>query len=98
MKLLSKLTPMRAESVAARVEALREAIGITRGEFADSVGIDRSSYTKIAKAEKPLKAEMAYAISMRWGVSMDFIYKGSLDNLPSRYESAVIAALKAASE
>lgn len=81
------------EGVARRLDALREATTLEKGIFADTVGIDRSSYSKIIKGEKPLKAEMAYAVSMRWGVSMDFLYKGSLDGLPSNLSASIIAIL-----
>lgn len=81
------------DGVAARLDALREATGLDKGIFADTVGIDRSSYSKIIKGEKPLKAEMAFAVSMRWNVSMDFLYKGSLDGLPSNMSASIIAIL-----
>lgn len=79
--------------VAARLEALRLATGLLKGEFADSIGVDRSSYSKILNAEKPLKVEMGYAVSERWGVPMDFLYRGHLLNLPDQYDKAIIAAL-----
>lgn len=70
------------EAVADRLIRLREYHDLSQGAFADSVGIDRSSYSKIERGTKPLKAEMAFAIAERWGVSMDFLYRGRLTELP----------------
>ena len=93
MKFTPDLSPMSTTKVAARIEALRHATGLGASLFADEIGIDRSSYTKIAKGTKPLKAEMGFAVAVRWGVSMDYLYKGDLSNLPSKYESAIISHL-----
>ena len=61
------------QETSARVVAVREALGMGKGEFADSIGVDRSSWTKIEKGEKPLHADHAYRISERYSVPMDFL-------------------------
>lgn len=71
-------------AVGERLVRLRHYHGVNQGEFADSVGIDRSSYSKIERGAKALKADMAFAIAERWGVSMDFLYRGRLDDLPHK--------------
>ena len=81
------------EGVGARLDALRAATGLEKGLFADTVGIDQSSYSKIIKGKKPLKSDMGYAVSMIWGVSMDYLYKGSLDGLPPNLSATIIAIL-----
>lgn len=86
-------TLMGPEVVARRLESLRIASGLSKGDFADSVEIDRSSYSKIIKAEKPLKIEMGFAVASRWGVTLDFIYFGRFDKLPEKYAKTIIAAL-----
>lgn len=68
--------------VGERLRMLREHHEMHSGAFADSVGIDRSSYSKIEQGKKPLKADMAFRIAERWGVSMDFLYRGRLTELP----------------
>ena len=74
-----------------RLTTLREGLGIGRGAFADSVRIDRSSYTKIEAGKKPLNQDMAYRISLRWGVTMDYLYKGGIsdDAVPASAEATV---------
>jgi len=70
------------EGVGHRLEAIRTALHLQKGEFAKSFGVDPSSYSKIIKGEKPLLAESAFQISEQWGVTMDYIYRGRLLGLP----------------
>ncbi|WP_420584912.1 helix-turn-helix domain-containing protein [Ruegeria sp.] len=79
--------------VGRRLDALRAATGLEKGEFADTVKIDRSSYSKIIKGTKPLKIEMGYQVSERWDVSLDFLYRGQLDKLPSSLSKTIIEHL-----
>lgn len=79
-------------AVAERLRILRIYYEKNQGEFADSIGLDRSSYSKIEQGKKPLKAEMAFAIAERWGVSMDYIYRGRLTELPHKIADAFMAA------
>lgn len=76
-----------------RLDALREATGLDKGTFAETCAIDPSSYSKIIKGAKPLHHEMAFACAERWGVSMDYLYRGSLDSLPSAYAKTIIEIL-----
>lgn len=79
---MDRHSPFHPEAVGRRLEALREHHQLTRADFADSVQIDATSYGRIEKGLKPLKADMAYRISERWGVTMDFLYRGRLTELP----------------
>jgi transcriptional regulator with XRE-family HTH domain len=71
------------QNVGQRLEAVREALGLQKGEFAQSFDVDPSSYSKIIKGEKPLKADMAFMIAEKWGISMDYLYRGRLSDLPA---------------
>ncbi|ATG49756.1 transcriptional regulator [Celeribacter ethanolicus] len=86
-------SPFNPKSVGRRLEALREHHHLNKADFSDSVGIDRSSYIKIERGDKPLKAEMAYAISERWGVSMDYLYRGRLTELPAPLADSLMRSL-----
>lgn len=85
--------PLRTEQVAKRIKALRETLGLSKAEFADRVGIDRSSYTKIENGDKPLNIEMGYTISEIYGVPLDFIYKGQMHQLPGHLLDPLRVAL-----
>lgn len=80
-------------AVGRRLEALRIATGLQKGPFADSVTIDASSYSKIIKGQKPFTSEMAFRAAERWGVSMDFFYRGSLDKIPSTWLASIMESL-----
>jgi transcriptional regulator with XRE-family HTH domain len=69
-------------AVGRRLDATREALGLEKGSFAESVGIDPSSYSKIIAGKKALNADMAYAISERYGIPMEYLYRGRLTDLP----------------
>lgn len=75
-------TEMAPKKVAKRVEALRNVLGINKSAFADQVGIDRSSYAKILKGDKPLALDMGYSICEHFNVSMDYLYRGKTHDLP----------------
>ena len=79
--------------VGRRLEAIRMALDMSRKDFANSFGLDPSSYTKTADGEKQLRSGAAFAISERWGVSMDFIYRGRLTGLPDDLRDAILRNL-----
>ena len=81
---MTEHSPFHPIAVGRRLHALRQYHEKTRAEFAASVQIDATSYGRIEKGLKPLKADMAYRIAERWGVSMDFLYRGRLNELPPR--------------
>lgn len=84
--------------LAPRLIAARQALGLNKGEFADMIGLDRSSYTKIEKGLKPLLPREASRIWQLYGIDLNFIYLGQVGGLPSNLSSKVIANLKAATE
>lgn len=86
-------SPFHPSAVGRRLIALREYRGKTRTEFAASVQIDPTSYGRIEKGLKPLKADMAYRIAERWGVSMDYLYRGRLTELPEDLADSLMSRL-----
>jgi DNA-binding XRE family transcriptional regulator len=95
VKLPDTLSEIHPARVALRLIALREAVGLGPSEFADSVGIDRSSYTKIESGAKTLHQYMAYDIATRHGVTMEYLYRGRTEDghLPVKYAQAIRAFL-----
>lgn len=85
--------PYEPVLVARRLAALREALGMTKAEFADLIGVDRSSYTKIEKGAKPLLPPNAYRIWELFGVDMNYIYLGHVHTLPENLSKAVTSNL-----
>jgi transcriptional regulator with XRE-family HTH domain len=79
---MERTSPFHPEAVGQRLEALRLHHALNQSEFSKSVNIDQTSYGRIEKGLKPLKADMAFRIAERWGVSMDYLYRGRLTELP----------------
>lgn len=85
--------PWEPTVVAPRLIALRESLGMNKVEFAARIGVDKSSYTKIEKGEKPLQTSAAYKIWQLWGVDLNFLYLGQIGGLPHRLSSTIITHL-----
>lgn len=81
-------------NVGLRLAAIRSASGLTSGDFAKTVDIDPSSYSKIELGKKPLNVDMGFRVAERWGVSMDFLYRGSLNGLPDNIMASLRDAEK----
>jgi transcriptional regulator with XRE-family HTH domain len=87
------LQPYEPALTARRLRAIRLALGLNKATFADMIDIDRSSYTKIEKGEKPLLPASAYRIFELYGVDMNFLYLGQVGGLPLRMSSQVMSHL-----
>ena len=76
-----------------RLEALREALKLEKGEFSLSFGLDPSSYSKMLSGAKPLKSEYGFAIATLWGVTMDFLYFGDFSKIEESLRNSIMANL-----
>lgn len=79
--------------VTPRLIALRAALGLSKSEFADRIGIDRSSYSKIEKSAKPILPKDAQKLWGLWGVDMNYIYLGRVDGLPAHLSTKITSHL-----
>lgn len=67
------------ETIAARLRALRIELGYgTQTAFADRLGIDKSTYNLYEKAKRPLTFETACLIRREFGISIDWLFFGDL--------------------
>ena len=67
-----------------RLRLVRESFELNSGDFARSIQVDPSSYSKIEKGEKPLKMEMGFKVAEIYGVTMDYLYRGRLVDIPEK--------------
>lgn len=72
----------RWDRVGPRVTAMRETLVLSKAEFADSIGLDRSSLTKIEKGEAGLDIATGEVIAALYGFGLDFTYRGDLSDVP----------------
>ena len=93
MKNREKMPQIDMAGVGRRLEALRQALNLSRKDFADSFGLDPSSYTKTVVGEKQLRSEAAYIIAESWGVSMDYIFRGRFTDLPEHLRESILKHL-----
>lgn len=62
-----------------RLEALRKELGFkTQDAFAEKLGIDKSTYSSIKNGKRNLSFETACAIRSMWGISIDWLFFGDL--------------------
>lgn len=82
--MLGKLIPQesRPERVGPRVTAMRETLKLSKSEFADAIGLDRSTLTKIEKGATGLDIAHGVTIAAIYGFGLDFIYRGDLSDVP----------------
>lgn len=76
--------------LARRLTAVREALGYkTQSDFAKGAGISYKSYSQCENGTHSLSLPNAIRLRERYGISLDFIYCGSLDTLPHKIASAL---------
>lgn len=88
------LSEARPEKVGRRIAALREAMAMSKAQFADALGYDRSSQTKLeAGGKKLLQIDTAMKICAMTGVGLDYIYRGDLSDVPEKIRPKVLIEL-----
>lgn len=94
-KLLNDLIPneSRPERVGPRVTALRETLSLSKAQLADSIGLDRSTLTKIEKGMMGLDISRGEAIATLYGFGLDFIYRGDVSDVPDRHRARLLVEL-----
>lgn len=94
-KLIANLIERQShpDKVGPRITALRDALELSKAEFADSIGLDRSSLTKIEKGKAGLDIAVAEQIAGLYGCGLDYIYRGDLSDLPRGLQSDVVKNL-----
>lgn len=91
--LSSEMHPTR---VGERVTAMRMTLNLHKAEFADSIGLDRSSLTKIEAGSKGLDIVVGAKIAEMYGFGLDFIYRGTLTDVPEGQRTMILSQLHAA--
>lgn len=72
------------EAIAARLQASREALGLNKREFCREAGIGESAYNLYENAKRPLTLVAAMQICERFGLTLDWLYRGDISGLPQR--------------
>jgi len=93
--MMSSLIPResRPERVGPRITAMREAMAMSKSQLADSIGLDRSTLTKVEKGLVGLEISHGSAIAHLYGFGLDFIYRGDIADVPDRYRSRLLVEM-----
>ena len=73
---------MSTTRVGSRIAAMREALKMSKAQFADSAGIDRSALSRIEAGRDGLGIQKALIISEIYGFGLNYIYRGDLSDTP----------------
>ena len=86
----SKMAPMleelqdQREAVAARLSKVRAILGLTKKEFAERAGLTEQVYGPFENARRDLSLTAAKKLRKTYSLSLEFIYFGKIDDLPTR--------------
>lgn len=82
--LLSQTTisEMHPEKIGARLRLVREALGLKPSEIADSLGVERTYWSRFENGRRAVSETMAALLVERYGVTLDFLILGRWGGLP----------------
>lgn len=73
---------MRPERIGYRMMLLREALEMKPSEIADTLGIERTYWSRFEGGKRPLTEPFAIMLVERFGVTLDFLVLGRWSGLP----------------
>lgn len=76
------LTEMSPDRIAWRLRLLREALGMSKAEISDDLGIERTYWSRFEKGKRPVSFHVGALLVARYGVTLDFLILGRWDKLP----------------
>lgn len=74
----------QTEAIAARLKRVRQILALSKKDFAERAGISEQAYGPYENARRDLSLESAKKLRRTYGVSLEFIYFGKIDDLPHR--------------
>lgn len=74
----------KAEAVGARLKRVREIMGLTKKEFAERAQLSEQVYGPFENARRELSLTAAKKLRRTYGLSLEFMYFGKIDDLPTR--------------
>lgn len=77
------------EAVAARLKRVREIYGLTKKEFAERAGLSEQVYGPFENARRDLSLQAAKRLRKTYGLPLEFVYFGSIEDLPTRIAKAL---------
>jgi transcriptional regulator with XRE-family HTH domain len=76
------------EDIAARIRWHRQLEGLEQRDYAERAGLKRSQLSNWESGDYRLSLDGARALRKTYGLSLDFLYEGSIDALPMTLRAA----------
>lgn len=73
-----------AESIGLRLQRVREVLGMDKKTFAERAGIGQQTYGPFENASRSISLESAKKLRATYGISLEYIYFGKIDDLPHK--------------
>jgi transcriptional regulator with XRE-family HTH domain len=73
-----------AESIAVRLRRVREVLGLDKKTFAERAGMGQQTYGPFENAGRAISLEAAKKLRATYGISLEYIYFGKIEDLPHR--------------
>jgi DNA-binding XRE family transcriptional regulator len=81
--------PARNRVIAERLVLAREAVGLKQGHYAAMADISATAYNQWENAAQAPDVYYAIKLCDRHGLTLDWIYRGKFDGLPTRLSDAI---------
>lgn len=73
---------MYPEEIGKRLTLIRKGFGLGKAEMADLLGIERTYWSRFENGKRAVSNEVAYLLSEKFGITLDFLLLGRWDKLP----------------
>ena len=74
----------KREAVAQRLRAARSALKLEKKEFAEGAGLSMQVYGPFENGKRDLSLQAAKLLRKRYGLTLEFLYFGNINDLPTR--------------
>ncbi|WP_119309666.1 helix-turn-helix domain-containing protein [Cohaesibacter haloalkalitolerans] len=81
-----------AESVALRLQWLRDYLGLSQTEIASSIGVKTTQWNNWERAHNRLSLTGGLRLGQVYGVSLDFLFLGRVDTLQHTMRTAWLSS------
>lgn len=75
--------PLTNKSIAKRLQMTREALELSKAELCRGIGCKHPRWSQYESGDRRITLEIADKLCEKYGVTLDWIYRGNMSALPS---------------